>query len=309
MPNAVARLARTSALAVTLLCLQTTSTRAADQPVFVWRASNAGETVWLAGSIHLGKADFYPLPEAFDRGFQLAEHLAVEVRPDGNGKATATRLLAEKSALDPRTPLPDILPPDVFGALQQWMAARNVPAIAFADKEPWFISMSISLMDWQSRGYSPQWGVERHFLSRADARGMTVHELETIDFQYSIFDDMPISEQALLLEQSLSDSSEIDEITTQMINAWKSGNGTLIAEISTKPIADRPGLAPLLDRLLTQRNRSLATSAQQLAAQLDGSIFVLVGAAHLPGTDGMVELFRQDGWTVQQLGGAAESNQ
>lgn len=51
------------------------------RPVFAWRIQDkeAGATVFLMGSIHVGKKEFYPLPQVIEKAFRESDALAVEV--------------------------------------------------------------------------------------------------------------------------------------------------------------------------------------------------------------------------------------
>ena len=83
-----------------------------------------------------------------------------------------------------------------------------------------------------------------------------------------------------------------------MIGAWREGNNDKLEKMF---IADMQAEAPeLYDSLLLQRNLNWIPQIESMLRDADTE-FVLVGAAHLVGDQGLLELLSQKGFQVKQL--------
>jgi uncharacterized protein YbaP (TraB family) len=90
-----------------------------------------------------------------------------------------------------------------------------------------------------------------------------------------------------------------------MIAAWKVGDATVLENMLLEDYREKPEMRPLYQRILIDRNVGMA---KKIAGMLEGGgkWFVIVGAAHLAGEQGLVEMLRRDShdFEVQQVGAA-----
>jgi uncharacterized protein len=126
--------------------------------------------------------------------------------------------------------------------------------------------------------------------------------LETVIEQLGGLDGLPSETERDLLVAVLSQADRSEDVIETQIVLYKDGDtGGLLAWLrATDPI---PGVAQaqmppgFLDRLITQRNRRMHDRALPLLKK--GGVFIAVGAAHLPGREGLLQLFEQDGYRVE----------
>jgi uncharacterized protein YbaP (TraB family) len=129
------------------------------------------------------------------------------------------------------------------------------------------------------------------------ADGKTVQALETIDYQISRFDEMPLDLQDHLLAETLKSIDTEQTSMSRLIESWRTGDAAAVERIVLKDLQQEP---QLYQRLLVERNRNWLPKLEALFAQRTRAM-VVVGAAHLVGPDGLVAMFRARGYKVEQL--------
>jgi hypothetical protein len=149
---------------------------------------------------------------------------------------------------------------------------------------------------WQKAGFDANLGLDRHFYDRARVEGKAVKGLETIDGQLSLFDGMTMTQQDHLLAESLKDLDTEQTNAVRLADAWKVGDTATVERIVLSDVKEDPDM---YRRLLLNRNRSWLPVLDALLPR-SGHAFVVVGAAHLIGPDGLLAMFRAKGYTVVQ---------
>ena len=154
----------------------------------------------------------------------------------------------------------------------------------------------IASLQWQKAGFDGELGLDRHFYDQARADGKRVQGLETAAFQISRLDEMTMEQQERLLSETLKDlDNELANLTT-LVQAWKAGDA---AEVERIVLADVKQNPLMYERLLVERNRNWLPELEKLVAR-PRPAFVVVGAAHLVGPDGLIALLSAKGYRVEQ---------
>ncbi|MBD5347419.1 MAG: TraB/GumN family protein [Bacteroides sp.] len=142
-------------------------------------------------------------------------------------------------------------------------------------------------------GFDPNAQLDATIQNMAKAAGKEVGGLETFEYQLGILYDTPLSEQANDLMEAIRHDSEAIEKASKLADAYSSAN---LEEIRTL-LYDDPDMTPeKLDKLLLTRNRNWATELPEIMASQP--VFVAVGCGHLPGSEGLIELLRSQGYTL-----------
>ena len=120
--------------------------------------------------------------------------------------------------------------------------------------------------------------------------------LETAAFQAGLFDSIPYEKQAKELVDYLDSMDQNKKITQQLAVLYTSQDLDGIQALSDK---DDPEMNGYMDLLLYDRNKKWA---KELDGLLRGkSLLIAVGAGHLPGQQGVIELLRKKGYTVDPV--------
>ena len=263
---------------------------------FLWKVSGPAGTVYLVGSVHLLTKDFYPLSPALEAAFKDSDLLVEEVdfaelmSPDAQMRMLARGMLPGNTRLDA------VVSPATFTLVTARAAELGLPVDPLKRFKPWSLALMLASLEWQKAGFDGELGLDRHFYDRARAAGKRVQGLETAEFQISRFDGMSMDQQERLLAGTLKDlDHEMANLTT-LVQSWKAGDAAAIERIVLKDIGQDP---VMYQRLLVERNRNWMPQIEQLLSR-PRPVFVVVGAAHLVGPDGLVGLLKAKGYRVEQ---------
>lgn len=264
----------------------------------LWRAESASNVVYLMGSMHFGRPDFYPLPAIIDRAFTAARILAVEVDISSVEAKDVTQSVMKYGRLPLGHSLKAVLSPAVYRELEFTCKSRNLPISAFERFQPWFVALQLIEMSLKTSQLQPRLGVDLHFIQRAE--GKQLDELESLDGQMRILAELPIKAQEAFLAQTLLDLKNSDVQLQRMASAWRRGDLELLYEELVLPLRNAPEGVALYQAMISDRNKGMADRVELYLAAAEPA-FVVVGAAHLPGEDGIVALLRQRGYTVRRI--------
>ena len=157
----------------------------------------------------------------------------------------------------------------------------------------WKPIMVTSLLYTKVADCTPQ-SYEATFMKMAKDQGKEVIGVETIAEQMAIFDKIPYKKQAEMLLEGITDMDKSKKEFGQMITAYKEqdldGFQKLFKESSQ-------GLDKYADVLLVQRNKNWIPVIEREAKEKP--TFFAVGAGHLGGEQGVIQLLRQQGYTVK----------
>jgi uncharacterized protein YbaP (TraB family) len=280
-----------SALAFTIASL------GAQAHSFGWRVSRGDAVVYLVGSVHLLTPDFYPLPEPLETAYTDSNRLVEEVDlGDMLTPGSQLRLLSS-GMLPPGTSLGQVVSASTLSLAQTRAASVGLPFEPLTRFKPWFLALTLEAMEWQKAGFDESLGLDQHFYDLAKKDGKTVEGLETVAYQISRFDEMTRDEQDKMLADSLGElDSEIKSIST-LTAAWKAGDEAKVADLVLADLKDDP---VMYQRILVERNRNWLPKIEALLGS-SGRAFIVVGAAHLVGPDGLLQMLRDEGYRVEQL--------
>jgi uncharacterized protein len=283
-----------AAIAVALVAA---SLDAAPARNFLWKAtSRSGGTLYLVGSVHLLAKDAYPLNPALETAFKESD-LLVEEADLGEMGVGAQMAFLSRGMLPSSTPLDKVLSPATYALLTKRVADIGVPIEPLKLLKPWMVAQMLEVMQWQKAGYDPELGLDKHFYDLAQAAGKSVQGLETLEFQMSLFDGMTMAEQDHLLAETLKEIDTEQANMAKLMEAWKAGDAPTVERIVLSALRQEP---QLYQRLLVDRNKAWVPKLEALFAR-KGRTFVVVGAAHLVGPDGLISLLRAKGYTVEQM--------
>jgi len=275
---------------------QNAPSAAANGRGLIWTVERDGRTGWLVGSLHLLTADAYPLPVALDEAFARADVLVEEVNPDELKEPAAAMQLLAKAMYPPGTTLQSQVSKETFDKIARRAAAAGLPIERLQSFKPWMVALTLVGLELQRGGFDASLGLDQHFLTRAPAAGKTVRTLETaleqIDFLESLGPQLQDGLVAATLDGAETELAQVQKIAA----AWKAGD---TAPIERLLLADMKGVdTKVYDTLLVGRNRRWVPKLEECFATQ--RCFVVVGAAHLVGPDGLVTTLRAKGYTVTQ---------
>jgi uncharacterized protein YbaP (TraB family) len=283
------------ALAVALATLLGFSPQAAGRS-FLWRVTGARGVIYLAGSVHLLTPEYYPLPAAFQEAFAASDLLVEELDMAEMLSSNAQMQMLAKGMLPAGQTLDRIVSRDTYLAVSKRFAALGIPLEPLKQFKPWMLALTLQGLEWQKAGFNADLGLDKYLFDMARTQGKPVRGLETLAFQISRFDEMPADLQDRMLAETVK---EIEQTTTsfaKIADAWKSGDASTIEKIVLQDLKAEPDM---YQRLLVQRNLMWLPQIEALFDRPKPT-FVAVGAAHLVGSDGLLQALRAKGYALEQ---------
>lgn len=267
----------------------------------LWRAEapgGDGGTLYLLGSVHMGSEGQLDLGARVDKAWQSADELVVEVdlgQLQPGEMVSLTRLYGK---LTPPITLANVISGETQGQLEAWSVLRGIDAGSFSSFKPWFVSFTIVQVELQLAGYEAARGVDRHFLEQAGNRPVVA--LETVASQLEMMDQLPASLQELMLKDTLARVDGFPIETEKLLQAWRRGDDSRLEALVFQPLNEFPELGIFYDLVFFQRNQSMASRLAQLGGDAK-TRFVVIGAGHLLGNQGVPALLARRGFQVSRV--------
>jgi uncharacterized protein len=257
---------------------------------------------WLLGTIHLTDTRVHALSPAIQEALASAKVLALEV-DDIGPKAMQKAFSQNEKLLAPREgrPLDKLLTAAELASLRTISAKLGLPVGQALLMRPWFLTTLMSLPACESArqeaGFKP---LDSYLQDRAIAHGARVVGLETIADQLKAMASLPLETELAWLRAAISLYPRIEDMTETLLQLYlrrRIGATWELSQAMSGPLAFTPEqLSQVQQALVVGRNRKMRDAALPLLAK--GSTFIGVGALHLPGRDGLVQLLREKGYAV-----------
>ncbi len=278
--------------------LLTTATQAqAPQKHFLWKVEAPnGYSAYLVGSIHVLTADAYPLPAAIDKAFDASKTLVEEVDLDELSDPMLMMTALTKAMLTGGQTLDQLISAETYAEVKKRAEGYGMPMAALQRMKPWLVAVTLMAPTLQSAGFKPELGVDRHFFDRAKEKNMKRLGLETLAYQLDRFDQMSPKLQEDLLKATIDDVDTQVSGVKDMVKAWTSGDVATVEKLALTAFLESP---ELYLRLLLERNQNWLPHVERCLTDNAGC-FIVVGAAHLVGKDGLPALLAKKGFKVTQ---------
>ena len=263
-----------------------------DQGLF-WKIENEqGHAGYLLGTIHSEDPRVLEYTEDFLAALRGSSQFAMELVPN---LPTLARL-AESMNLPVGQELSSLIGEERFESVAAALSAYGVPRFMVARMKPWAAMITLSVP-------APETGFFMDFsLSlRAAGNGLKVIGLETLDEQLMFLENMPLEHQLTMLDQAVPDVDRVEEIHDQMVGLYLQGNLAGLSGETERQLAElgEEAGAYFVREGISERNQRMMSGL--LEALQEGTVFVAVGALHLPGELGLIELLRSRGFTLQPM--------
>jgi uncharacterized protein YbaP (TraB family) len=284
----------------------------AGNNTFLWKVTPkdappdgaAAHTVYLLGSVHVGTPDFYPLPKEIEQAFDASKKLVVEVDTEKAGLLQVQGLLMEKGMYRDGDTLADHVAPATLKQFRAYCERNGLPAEALERFRPWASAMTVTMTEVQRQGFRADLGIDEHFMQAARKADKPVLELESAESQIEVLAGLgPELEEQFLLSTLSETGDGGKRLTDESMRAWQSGDADrLKALMIDRPIRESPQMKKVTQKLLDDRNGPMADKVEGYMKAGDGPHFVVVGAGHLVGEQGIVQrLAAKKDYQVEQV--------
>ncbi|SDD21316.1 TraB/GumN family protein [Aquimonas voraii] len=286
-------LARTLFLAAGLLF----GVAAVARPVpLLWLAKKGETEVHLLGSFHMLKEQDYPMDPSIELAYAGADALVFEISPAEMQSPDLARGLMQAARFEDGGSLRAVLPEYTRKKLEAFMGEAAV--LGSDSMKPWFITLNMTVSMIMQAGFNPALGMDTHFMQRAQADGKPTRGLETVADQIAALSGAPMNEQVLGLEEALRPREEMLQRFDELHGFWRAGDIDAIERLMVEELVTK---TPVTAKLLNEdRNRRWLPQIEAMLAGNEDTL-VIVGALHLVGDIGLVELLRARGYSVERV--------
>ena len=262
----------------------------------LWAIQGKHNTVYLLGSMHLLRPADSALPAEVMQDYAAAQALVMELDLSEEDPPKLPGPAPALADLPAQLTLSKVLGSKLNAQLQTHAARLGLDLKGLQHFQPWIVVLLLDQLELEKLGFDADSGVDMQLLRRAQADHKPVIGLETADDQYGLFAHLSIRQQRQYLRDSLQGEEDNPNETDELFQAWKRGD-TVALEKLLQEGADE---APEIYRLLTvDRNRKWLPKITQLLSD-DTDYLVVVGALHLVGRYGLVDLLQSQGFVLTQ---------
>jgi len=264
----------------------------------VWKVeAEGGNHLYIGGTVHVLSANDFPLPAEFDEAFNDSEVLVLETDMSRmNTPEFQSQALMAMMYMDGRT-LQSVLSPGVFAKLEAYLAEKGLSVMPMNMMKAGGMTLTLTMMELQSMGISMQ-GVDAYYDRLARDKGMAIDKLETPEEQLAFLSGLGEGNEDEIITYTLEDMAELPAMIEQLTAAWRVGDLGKLDELMLGEMEVE--FPDVFQTVFLERNlRWMPQIEQMLETEPVESVFV--GAGHLAGEDGLINLLADRGYKVEQL--------
>lgn len=255
-----------------------------------WKVESKSSTAYILGSIHVARSDLYPLDTILTNAFERSDYLAVELDPTNPNVSN----ILNKAYFNDDTKLKSVVSAEVYDALVEEFGKLNIKEKFFEKMKPWFAAMTLTNLKMMKSGFQASLGIDVYFVNQAKEKGIELVELETQIFQITLFDSIMSEMQDDFVMYSLKEAEGTQENIDFLFDIWKSGDLNRLEKYVEEQFDSIPNSLAFKKAFLDDRNINMTKKIEEFLNS-DKTYFVIVGAAHLAGKEGIIHLLQETG--------------
>lgn len=260
---------------------------------------------FIYGTFHLSDPRVTNLPPAVQEAYDQSQTVVIETTDLMDPKNLVT-LMVEKPDLmrfTDGTTIMSLLPGAKKNEIEERLAKRGIALSALNKYRPWMIYSMLVLPSCETKRKAAQMDIlDQKLAKTALEKGKALVGLETMAEQIEAMNRIPMDFHIKSLVSAVDFMDDADDIMETMIGMYLKQNiGEIVPALNMllPDYMDEEGYGSFEQIILTERNHLMAERAAPLLAK--GNHFMAVGAMHLPGEDGVLELLKKDGFTIENV--------
>lgn len=272
----------------------------AQQKGLLWEISGNGlkQKSYLYGTMHVSDERVFNFPSSFKAAFDSCRTFAMELDLDSaQNPANALKLMQYMLMTDGKT-LKDLLSKKEYKTVEKFFEKHSpTPLNMLTMMKPIFLISIVETAKPKPSGERTE-PLDKYLATLAKNADKPVIGLETLEEQMQALNTIPVKEQAQQLVQAIKETEKMKKDNKNMDELMKyytQGDLSKLYEFSQK--SGPKGEAQ--KALVTQRNHNMADRID--AKMKNTSLFVAVGALHLPGEEGIIRLLEKKGYTLKSM--------
>lgn len=265
-----------------------------DGKSLLWKIEGNGleEPSYLFGTMHLIEEEYFVFPESLEERIKDCDRVVMEVADISNASGAMDAMMAKEGET-----LKDMFSPEQYdslmniGAEAMGMSRESFEKI-FGKMKPFGIISAMSKASFKGNTKS----YEMTLISLANLNKIEKGGLETIEEQLGFFDQIPNDKMKSIILETMKTSGEDNKEMVEMMQIYKEQD---LEKLGKFMIEQSPEMMENEEILLTGRNKRWIPKIEEFAKS--GKSFIAVGAAHLVGEEGVINLLREKGYTLTPI--------
>ena len=262
----------------------------------LWSIETANNTIFLLGSMHISPNDIYPLPEVIEHAYDKCSKVIFEADIKAVNDPSFQTKIMTLGVYPEGDNLGDNVSVETFNLLKKRVDTTGIPMQQLSRLKPWLCALTLSSIELLKLGFNPVLGIDMYFFNKAKKDGKEMLGFETAQFQLELMSQMTRKQEEMMLRQTLKDLEVIEKDAANLVKYWKNGDSKGLDSLISKSFK---GLPELYDRWFLSRNKHWLAEIKKLMGKNE-NIFIVVGAGHLVGRNGLVELLREENYKIHQ---------
>ncbi|MCX6182081.1 MAG: TraB/GumN family protein [Bacteroidetes bacterium] len=267
----------------------------AQNNTLLWEVSGKGlqKPSYLFGTIHLRDKRVFCFPDSVTIAFENSDVLALEIVMDFNDpKAVLDKIMIKNDSQS----LKNLLTKQEYKKVKKTVAKNLDPTMLLVMDKVLPVLIAAELMSSQTEK-DEKYPMDLYLQKQAEKKGKMLYSLESIESQYAVLEKISIEKQKEELLAVVDSMAMYKQLTDSMIALYQHQDIEALYCItnSYNSSFDEAWQEELLDK----RNVLMVEKLNE--KMKEGSVFVAVGAGHLPGATGLIVLLKAQGYTVRPV--------
>lgn len=262
----------------------------------VWKIEGNGSQMYIGGSIHKLRRQDYPLPNVFFKALANAQILVLETDVSEVNKPENVKYVVETMKFQNDSTLATVLSNEVYNKLDSTCIEYGIKLDEKNKLKPFFAVKELTYKVMKLNEITED-GVDIKLFKKAKEEGKLTLYLETFEDYLHILKQMTNIDGDDLVLYNLLDAEKNKEEFDEIVHSWKNGETKLMIELNEELKHSFP---EIYQTLLFERNNNWMPQLEKYMETPEIE-FVVVGAMHLPGPDGILQKMKKKGFKVEQL--------
>ncbi len=270
----------------------------AQDKSLLWEISGNGltQSSYLFGTIHMIESEDYFLPQGTLSAVDNSSKMIFEIDMADMSDPMKLMPLLQKAYMKGDTTLKDLVTAEDYTLVEDHFKELGLPLMMLERMKPMFLTVFAS-GDFDPNGLNNGSikSYEMEFAKMAEDGNKATGGLETVEYQIGVFDKIPYKDQADMLMEALKSSDTEDDTFQQLVDLYKEQDIYGLFEM----MKEDESIEEFEDVLLYQRNKNWIPIMEEEMKQQ--RVFFAVGAGHLGGDLGVINLLRLRGFTLSAI--------
>lgn len=263
----------------------------------VWKVSKGDSVLYLGATCHLLRVSDYPLPPEFEKAYKSSSLAVFETDIGKLQDPSMQQEIMRRAMYADGSTIEQHLSAATYNQIKAYCASNHLPLQSLSRMKPTLLMLTLSSLELIKQGVTQQ-GVDAFYHRQATQDGKKTEGLETVEEQLGYLVSMADGQEDDFVRYSLEDMGKTQTTFDDLITAWRKGDDQKIGSLMIKELKTR--MPNLYKKIITDRNDRWMPKIEAYL-KTPPSEFILVGAGHLGGPDGLLEALRKKGYQVRKL--------